>query len=57
MQVVMRGHVQNKCVPHMFLAAHRAAELHAKKLKDNIETDIKEISLMTTWNGSNLINM
>jgi len=53
----MCGLVQNKYIPHMLLAAYRAAELHAKKLKDNIEIHIKEISLMTTWNGSNLINI
>jgi len=53
----MCGHVQKKCVPHMFLRAYRAVELHAKNLKDNIEMHIKEIALMTTWNESNLINI
>jgi hypothetical protein len=49
--------VQNKYVPHMLLTAYRAAELGVNMLKDNIEMYIKEISLITTWNGSNLINI
>ena len=53
----MCGLVQKKWVPHMLLTAYRTAELHAKTLKDNIEMHTKGIALMTTWNGSNLINI
>jgi hypothetical protein len=44
-------------VPFMFLRIHIADKLHVKMLKDNIKIDIKEISLMTTWNESKLINI
>jgi hypothetical protein len=53
----MCGLVQKKYIPHMFLTAFRAAELRVNVLKDNIEMYIKEISLMTSWNESNLIDI
>ena len=41
-------YVQNKYVPFMLLPACRAAELHVNLFKDDIEMDIKEITLMTS---------
>ena len=39
--------VQKKSVPLMLLTAYRVAELLVNMLKDSIETDCKEMELMT----------
>jgi hypothetical protein len=46
--------VQKKCV--MLLTAYRAAVLHVNMLKDSIEMDGKEISLMIKRTKNNIIN-
>ena len=45
--------VQKVYVPPMLLRAYRAAELCVNMLKDNIEMDSKEMTLMTS--GLNFI--
>jgi hypothetical protein len=47
--------VLKKCVALMLLRAYRAAGLQVNMLKDNIEMDIKGMTLMTS--GLNMFNI
>jgi hypothetical protein len=49
--------VQKQYLPVMFVRIYRATELRVNRFKVNIEIDIKEIALVTTWNENNLFNI